>query len=281
MTNLLRTLIFDGWVSLTVADTTETVKEAVKLHKLSKKSAYVLGKALSAMSFMSACLKNERGEISLSLQTDGEAQSIGVSGNKNLYMRGYIQNKFLSDTVKSEEIFAGKSAFTIVRDDGYNMPFVGTCQIPKSGDLDEAFEEYFSLSEQIPTKLFTAVTFNTLGEVEFSGVVALQPLPFASEEILERMRAFNGEEFLSLIKEKGVVQGTNERFEKSAEVWEERTVSYRCNCSKEYLSRVLVTLGKEQLFKIIEEDGSIKVHCHYCSSDYEFTKEDALDLFKD
>ena len=61
MKNLLRTLIYDGQVSLTVADTTEIVGEGIRLHGLSAASAYTFGKALSAMTFMSACLKNERG----------------------------------------------------------------------------------------------------------------------------------------------------------------------------------------------------------------------------
>ena len=46
MKNLLRTLVFDGQVSLTLADTTEIVREGIKLHKLSPSAAFVFGKAL-------------------------------------------------------------------------------------------------------------------------------------------------------------------------------------------------------------------------------------------
>ena len=71
MKNVLRTLVSEGQVSLTLADTTEIVREGIKLHKLSPASAIVFGKAISAMTFMSACLKEETGEISLSVQSDG------------------------------------------------------------------------------------------------------------------------------------------------------------------------------------------------------------------
>ena len=54
MKNLLRTLIYNEQVSLTLADTTEIVREGIRLHGLSKGSGYVFGKALSAMTFMSA-----------------------------------------------------------------------------------------------------------------------------------------------------------------------------------------------------------------------------------
>ena len=279
MNNVLRTLVIDGWISLTVADTTEMVKEATRLHRLSESSAKILGKALSAMTFMSACLKNEKGEISLSLKTQGKAQGIGVSGNKDLRLRGYIENKILQGEEYGDAL-VGNGAFTIVRDDGYAMPFVGTCQIPDSGNLDEAFEEYFSLSEQIPTRIYTNVETDAEGAVIFAGVVALQPLPFASEEILKKMQKTPLEKFLTKVKEKGVVKSVEETFTPDKSVWEERTAIYKCNCSKAHLSRVLVTLGKEQLQRIVEEDGGVKVHCHYCSADYEFTKEDALALFE-
>lgn len=279
MKNVLRTLVIDGWISLTVADTTKMVKEAVRLHRLSHSSAKILGKALSAMTFMSACLKNEKGEISLSLKTEGKAQGIGVSGNKNLRLRGYIENKNLTNEEYVVSL-TGNGAFTIVRDDGYAMPFVGTCQIPVSGDLDEAFEEYFSLSEQIPTRIATTVEINGDGGVDFAGVVALQPLPFASDAVLQKMKNTSLTEFLESVKTMGVIDSVEKSFQPDKSVWEEKEAIYQCNCSKEYLSRVLVTLGEEQLKKIIKEDGSVKVHCHYCSADYEFTEEDALSLFR-
>ena len=92
MNNTLRCLIYDNQVSLTLINTTDIVQTAIKLHTLSPSSAIILGKALSSMTFMSACLKEQTGEISLSLNTDGECGDIGISGNHDLNIRGYIQN---------------------------------------------------------------------------------------------------------------------------------------------------------------------------------------------
>ena len=64
MENVLRTLIWDEQVSLTLVDATEIVNEAIRLHGLSRPAALVLGKTLSVMTFMSACLKEETGEVS-------------------------------------------------------------------------------------------------------------------------------------------------------------------------------------------------------------------------
>ena len=38
-------------------------------------------------------------------------------------------------------------------------------------------------------------------------------------------------------------------------------------------------LGLEELLKICEEEGKVSVHCHYCNTDYAFTKAEVLRLF--
>lgn len=276
MKNLIRTLVFDGQVSLTLADTTDMVNEAIRLHSLSPTSATVLGKALSAMTYMSACLKGERGEISLSVKSDGECGSIGVSGNRALNLRGFIENK--SCILDEEKCWADNGALTIIRDDGYNRPFVGTCEL-LSGSIDASFEQYYAISEQLPTRLETAVELDENGRCVFAGVIALQPLPFTGAEALQKTVDAPLDEILSSLKGKDAETCVKEHFTADTTVWETRSAQYKCNCSKDYLSRVLVSLGEEELRRIIAEDGSVKVHCHYCSKDYEFTDEDADKLF--
>ncbi len=277
MKNILRTLIWSGQVSLTVANTTELVREAINLHKLSKSTAIVLGKALSAMTFASAGLKEETGEISLSVQGNGTGGSLGISGNRALRLRGYIEN--VKAEGDEETCWGTHGALTIIRDDGYNRPFVGTCAFSKNGGVDEAFEEYYRISEQLPTRIATTVELNDNGDCLFAGVVALQPLPFAEQETLERTANAPLGQILQELKSKGVEECVKERFDTNESVWDFRRVEYKCNCSKEYLSRVLVTLGEKELRRMIEEDGAVRVHCHYCNKDYEFTSADADALF--
>ncbi|MBQ2768622.1 MAG: Hsp33 family molecular chaperone HslO [Clostridia bacterium] len=277
MKNLLRTLVFDGQVSLTLADTTEIVREGIKLHKLSPSAAFVFGKALSAMTFMSACLKNEAGEISLSLQGDGLGGEIAVSGNRALRLRGYIHN---TDIVGKERDCLGENgSLTIIRDDGYNRPFVGACALPKTGGVDEAFEEYYRISEQLPTYIKTRVDLDENGDCVFAGVAVLQPLPFADETTLEKVESFNLFSVLEELKTLGAEETARRRFDVSKEVFESRTAVYKCNCSRRYLLRVLVSLGEEQLREIIKDEGAARIHCHYCNTDYEFNEEDADKLF--
>ncbi len=277
MSNVLRALVFDKQVSLTLADTTEIVKEGARLHRLSKDATLVFGKTLSAMAFMSACLKGETGEISLSVKGNGNGGEIGVSGNRKLNIRGFIENA--NATGDEKEVFGDDGSLTIIRDDGYTRPFVGSCAYPLEGGVDEAFEEYFRISEQLPTRFATVVEMDEEGGVLFAGVAVLQPLPFAEENVLEKAWAFGLEKLLSEVKSVGVESAAKDAFGKSDEVWELRSAQYKCNCSREYLTRVLVSLGEAQMREIIETDGAVRVHCHYCNTDYEFTEKDADEVF--
>ena len=277
--NVLRTLVFDGQVSLTLADTSEMVKEGARLHNLSPASTEVFGRALSAMTFASACLKEETGEISLSIKCDGAVGGIGVSGNRALRLRGYIESTAIDEKTESVKLL-GNGSLTIIRDDGYNRPFVGACALPKNGGVDEAFEEYYRISEQLPTYLKTTVELNEKGGCVFAGVAVLQPLPFASEETLEKVKNTSLEELLSIVKTLGVEAAANAQFVSDQKVWDLRKAEYKCNCSKAYLTRVLVPLGEAELRRIVREDGAVRIHCHYCNSDYEFTDQDVDGIFK-
>ena len=153
--------------------------------------------------------------------------------------------------------------------------------MPGFGGVDDAFEEYFRISEQLPTRIFSGVELNdSISEngVAFAGAVVLQPLPFASDETWDKVYATDLAALLNVVKTQGV-EGAAKNFDVDEKVWDSRKATYRCNCSKHYLSRVLVSLGEETLRQIIREDGAARIHCHYCNTDYEFSDEDADKIF--
>lgn len=271
--NVLRALIYNEEVSLTVADTTALVKEGIQRHALTGESAIAFGRTLSALTYMSACLKERSGEISLAFRTDGKILNLCASGNAELAIRGYL------DWNESGDRLLGDGSLTVVRDDGYNRPFVGTCAM-SNGDLDENFEEYYRVSEQLPTKIATTVRLDGHGSVAFAGVIVLQPLPFTSEETLERLEKGKPlQEVLKEVEKEGVLETAKKEFSAAEENCSLRQAQYRCSCSREYLKSVLLSLGRAQYSQIIEEEGEVRAHCHYCNTDYVFTKEDERELF--
>ena len=58
------------------------------------------------------------------------------------------------------------------------------------------------------------------------------------------------------------------------EIIEERMVEYRCDCSRERVERVLISLGREELLQLAEERESTEVDCHFCEKHYTFTSDE-------
>lgn len=279
MQNILRTLILDDQISLTLADTTELVRHAQDIHGLNRDGATVLGKLLSAAAFMSAALKEESGEISFALQGNGLGGPINVSGNYALQVRGYMEN--VAATGDERAILGDDGSLTVIRDDGYSRPFVGASAFPQSVSVENILEEYYRISEQLPTFFGCVVDFDGDGKVAFAGIAVLQPLPFTDEKVVEGLP--KGQELQTIVRRihsEGLEKVAIDVFSAKLDGIKSRRVTYTCNCSRPYLMQVLTSLGEEQMRAIIREDGAVRVHCHYCNTDYSFDDADADYMFK-
>jgi molecular chaperone Hsp33 len=279
MVNIIRTLVYDEQISLTLADTTELVRRGQALHGLRQGGISVLGKLLSASAFMSAALKEESGEISFALQDASGGVLASVSGNYALKVRGYLED--VEADGEEQEILKQAGAFTVVRDDGYSRPFVGSCAIPASPTVDGILEEYYRVSEQLPTFISTVVDFDEQGELAFAGIAVLQPLPFTDEKTVEALPKGEAlQEIVRKIRLFGVEKVAKDEFSAKPDGIKGGKATYTCNCSRAYLMQVLTSLGEAQMRAIIREDGAVRVHCHYCNTDYAFDDKDADVIFK-
>ena len=268
MNNVLRGLIFNEQVSLTIIDCTEIAQEAYRLHLLKGAEGHTFVRALCFGAYLSACLKERQGQVSAEIKSN--RLHVSVSGGYHLRVRGAFE-PFFEDL----EGF-GEGTITVIRDDGYSRPFVGLCELT-GGTPDQDFSQYFKVSEQLPTHVETCVETDENGEVSYAGIVAVQPLPFAEESVLKNLPS--GEELQALlarVKKEGL-SAVKKEYALSALV--ERRAEYKCNCSREYLQGVLLSLGEAEMRKIIREDGAVRVHCHYCNTDYEFGEKDADEMF--
>ena len=92
MDKLLKTLVFDNQISVSVLETTELVNKAIKIHKLSPLAAAALGRTMIASAFMASTLKGEEDRLSVTISGDGVGGHIVVAGDSKLNIRGYIDN---------------------------------------------------------------------------------------------------------------------------------------------------------------------------------------------
>ena len=57
-------------------------------------------------------------------------------------------------------------------------------------------------------------------------------------------------------------------------------VSYKCYCSRERVTSALISLGKDELSQIAEEDKPFPVECQFCDTVYTFTPENVRNILK-
>lgn len=273
MSKLYKSLISDGYVSLSVLETTDLVNAAIKIHKLNEGAAKTLGGLLTACAYMAGCLKSDRGAVSLTVKAEGDAGTASVSGDINGHIRGYI------DGACNGKLHGGY--LTVIKDDGFYRPFVGTCELV-GNDVAENLMQYYDKSEQIPTAVAIGVKLQS-GECIAAGGVVMQLMPGYTQEVMdaaeERMQAFVN---VADVVEKYGADGIIDEFFKD-EINKGQLYltfpEYKCNCSRKKIEGVIMPVGKDELYKIIEEEGAVRVHCHYCNTDYEFTRADVDKLF--
>ena len=63
----------------------------------------------------------------------------------------------------------------------------------------------------------------------------------------------------------------------SLSINDRQDVSFSCDCSRERVRAALFTLPKDELRSMIDDDKPVEVHCHFCNTDYSFSKEELED----
>ena len=280
---ILRGLVYNDEVSVAVADTTALVNEAIRIHSLSALSAAALGRTLTVAAYMCSALKQERGALSVTIKGDGAGGHIYVSGDSELNMRGYIENPQAELPPNARGKLdvggcVGKNGYiSVVRDDGENRPFVGTTELV-SGEIGEDFAAYYAYSEQLPTAIAVGVKIGTDGTCLGAGGVFLQPLPGASEESIQKAeQAILQFSAISSMLETSSAEEILKKYFGEVKFYTRKPV-YKCNCSRNYIEGILTAMGEEEIRSVLAEQGEIRVHCHYCNTDYVFTPQDAEEM---
>ena len=285
MNKLLKTLIKNGELSLSVIDTTDLVNDAIKIHNLYHVCAAALGRTLTVCSFMSSNLKNAKDKLYVTIKGDGPIGKITVCGNGNLEMRGSVDNAFLDIPLKPNGkldvsgAVGKKGRLTIVRSMGLKEPYSGSSELV-SGEIAEDFTAYYAFSEQTPTAMALGVLIGTDGTCIGAGGVIMQLMPGASEETIkfveEKIKEFKN--VSELIKDKGANGLIKEYF--GVEECTELYPKYKCLCDREYVKGILVSLGKKELLDIIKKEGAVKVNCEFCRTEYAFSEKEVEEMFE-
>ncbi|MCH5210655.1 MAG: Hsp33 family molecular chaperone HslO [Oscillospiraceae bacterium] len=287
---LVRGNSMDGAIRVFAAVTTDLVNEAHRIHGTYPVATAALGRLLTGAAIMGAAgLKSETDSITLQIKGEGEIKDLVAVSDCMSHVRGYISNPYIDRPLnKNGKLDVGGAIgggyLSVARDLGLKEPYIG--QIPlTTGEIAEDLTYYFAKSEQIPTSIALGVLVDTDNSVIAAGGFMVQLMPEATEEMAESL-----EEILraappvtSMIQEgmtaEDILFRVTEGFPMLCEN-KSITPEYRCTCSKERMERALVSIGKEELQGIIDEQGEAELTCRFCDNKYLFNKQDLLELLE-
>ena len=145
----------NGQIRVYAARTTALVQQARTVHGLYPTSADALGRVLTATALLGNTLKSQEDSITVRVMGDGPLGAIIATGNRNLDVRGYVQNPHVNMPVErfGTHAFAkavGMGTLYITRDMGLKEPYTGSVPL-SSGEIASDIIEYFMTSEQTHT----------------------------------------------------------------------------------------------------------------------------------
>lgn len=289
MSKMVRTISADGSVMACAVDATDMIAKMEQIHKTSAVVTAAQGRLTIAASMMGAMLKGDKDSLTLRINGGGPTGSIVAVSDSRGNVKSYVENPVvelpLNQYGKLDVSGAiGKDGIlSIVKDLGMKEPYIG--QVPiVSGEIAEDITQYYADSEQVPTVCGLGVLVNPDLTVKSAGGYLVQLLPFADESCISVIeKNLDGIPPVSSMFEEGLTpeQVCNRLLDGlEPNVLDEFTTEYHCDCSKDRVERALISIGRDELKQIEEEQDSTVVHCHFCNKDYSFTKNDISRLIK-
>lgn len=279
---IVRATAADSQIRAFAITSKNMVEEARKDHGTSPVITAALGRLLSAAAMMGTMMKGEKDLLTIQIQCGGPAQGLTVTADSNGYVKGFPKvaevELPLNDKGKLDVGGAlGLGVMSVIKDMGLKEPYVGQIAL-QTGEIAEDLTYYFATSEQIPSAVGLGVLVNPDQTVKQAGGFIIQLMPFTQDEVIDRLEKKIAEiASVTEMLEQGMTPEQileNILGEFGLEIMDTVETAFRCDCSKERVSRALATLSRKELEDIINDGETIEVKCQFCNKAYEFTVDD-------
>lgn len=286
---IVRVLAKDAPVKAAVITARDMVERARQIHKTLPTATAALGRALMGCSLMGNQLKEKDGSVTLQIKGGGPLGNLTVVADSTGNARGWVQNPGVDlPRKRPAKLDVGSAVgrdgtLTVIKDLRLKEPYVGAVPLV-SGEIAEDLTSYFAESEQIPTACALGVLVDVDQSVLCAGGYLIQLLPGADERVISAVEAGVArvgavtDALHSGMDAYGLLREALTDFE--LETLEETAVEYRCYCSRERVSRALVSMGKEELSDMIAQQGGAELTCQFCDRVYRYSKEDLEALLR-
>ncbi|MFW5780389.1 MAG: Hsp33 family molecular chaperone HslO [Bacillota bacterium] len=287
MNNIIKSIIYDKAARVTLIDTTQALKEAVITHNLSPLAAAITGRALTAGAYISANLKGKDSKFSMIINGGGPAGNVVVAGESGNTIRGFVSNPFVQMPLKNNgKLDVGgavgkKGQISVIKDYGMKEPYRGNCQLV-SGEIGEDFAYYLLKSEGIKSAVSLGVKVNKDGIIASGGII-VEALPNIEENqlfIIENI--MNDLKNISSIMEDKTIEDIFDYYfsHLNGKILSKEELNYKCNCSLERIKNIIMGLGKDEVYDILNEQGKLEIACQFCKKNYSYGKEEVDKLWE-
>ena len=283
---IIRATAGNGSIRAFAAISTNTVEKARQIHQTTPVASAALGRMLTAAAIMGAMLKSEKDLITLQITGDGPLKGVLVTSDSKSNVKGYVVNPDVDMPLKPDGKLnvggaIGNSSLRVIKDVGLKEPYSGSIELI-SGEIADDITYYFAKSEQVPSSVGLGVLVDTDLSIKHSGGFIIQLMPDAQEDVIDKLEkklltipyitdmlssGFNAEKILeTILGDLGL------------EILEKTGMDYKCSCSRQRVEQAIVSLGKKELAKIIEEDKKASLTCQFCNKVYDFNEEELKKL---
>ena len=291
MSNLIRGISENGGVVFCGVDSTEIVRTAEQLHHTSATCSAALGRLLTGASLMGSMLKDDGDSITLRVAGGGPTGTVVACTDGTGNVKGCSDHPLVELPLKANGHLdvggaVGKNGvLTVIRDNRLQKePTVG--QVPLvSGEIAEDITAYFAQSEQIPTACALGVLVGKDQSVTAAGGYIIQLLPGAPDDIIDKIESgIQNAGAVSRLLAAGmdgqvVLETVLHGFD--LEILETQPVEYRCYCSRDRVTRTLISLGRTELQSIVDDGKDIHIDCQFCDKIYDYTPDQVRQILKD
>ena len=270
-----------------VVDSTDLVQSVRDIHNTSATASAALGRLSTMAAIMSHELKNESHNITLNLQGNGQGGMLISTVNGRGEVKSYVSHPEVDLPTKSNKkldvgSFVGNEGLlTVIKDFKLKEPYIGQTSLV-SGEIAEDFSNYFYQSDQRPTVVALGVLVDTDLSIKSAGGLFIQALPGFDESLIDKLESdINKFPPISslFVTHDDPFDILNQYFSDfDLKLLGKKEVQYLCDCNRDRVERSLISLGKQTLTELIEEDGKAELVCDFCNKKYNFSKEELMEL---
>jgi molecular chaperone Hsp33 len=283
---IVRATAADNQIRAFAITSKNMVEEARRDHDTSPVITAALGRLLSGAAMMGTMMKGEKDLLTLQIQCSGPAQGFTVTADSAGHVKGFPRVSVVELPPNSRGKLdvggaLGLGVLSVIKDMGLKEPYVGQIAL-QTGEIAEDLTYYFATSEQVPSAVGLGVLVDKDCSVRQAGGFIIQLMPFTTDETIEKLEKRIAEipSVTEMLEQGDTPEQILERIlgEFGVTVTDRIPAAFRCDCSKERVSRAIATLSKKDLDDIINDGESIEVKCQFCNQAYHFDIEELQEM---